>query len=275
MGEQGNRNLEAYFEAWTGSLAALLSRLSGNEWRAQPASAAEEYGPIARAKVTADNGLSGQQWFSFSAADAGMLLQSFLQEETAIANELDAKQRDALTELLRQWSALAASALRAVFGDVSLKASLEETLGPAAPTSASTYRLLHVSDGSHAVAFRLEMDDAMVEAMGREAAPPIPSATTINPSAEIESLLRQGNLGLLLDVELEVMLRFGCRQATLREVLELTSGAVLELDREIQEPVDLLLNGRVIARGDVVVIDGNYGLRVTEVASPQQRVDSL
>lgn len=274
MGEQGNRNLEAYFEAWAGSLAALLSRLSGDEWRAQPVSAAEGYAPIARAKVTADEGLSGQQWLSFSTADAGTLLCGFLQEETTIANELDAKQRDALWEMLRQWSALAASALQAVVGEVSLKPSLEETPGPGAQTSASTCRLLHVSDGSHSVAFRLEMDDAMVEAL-RHGAAPIPSATTINPSAEIESLLRQGNLALLMDVELEVMLRFGCRQATLREVLELTSGAVLELDREIQEPVDLLLNGRIIARGDVVVIDGNYGLRVTEVASTQQRADSL
>jgi len=94
-------------------------------------------------------------------------------------------------------------------------------------------------------------------------------------SVQIEKLVRQGNLGLLMDVELGVSLQFGSRQATLRELLELTTGAVLELDREIQEPVDLLLNGRVVARGEVVVIDGNYGLRVTEVASPQQRVNSL
>jgi len=88
-------------------------------------------------------------------------------------------------------------------------------------------------------------------------------------------LLRQGNLELLMDVELAVMLRFGSRRASLREVLDLATGAVLELDREIQEPVDLVLNGRVIARGEVVVVDGNYGLRVIEVASPQVRVNSL
>jgi flagellar motor switch protein FliN/FliY len=71
------------------------------------------------------------------------------------------------------------------------------------------------------------------------------------------------------------MLRFGCREATLREVLDMATGAVLELDREIQEPVDLVLNGKIIARGEVVVIDGDFGLRVTEVASPQQRVNSF
>ncbi len=76
------------------------------------------------------------------------------------------------------------------------------------------------------------------------------------------------NLGLLLDVELNVTLRFGQRQLTLREVTELTSGSVVELDRQVEEPVELLLDGKVIARGEAVVVDGNYGLRVIEVMQP-------
>jgi flagellar motor switch protein FliN len=73
------------------------------------------------------------------------------------------------------------------------------------------------------------------------------------------------NLDLVMDVELNVTLRFGQRQLTLREVLELTTGSVIELDRQIEEPVELLLDGKVIARGEAVVIDGNYGVRVLEV----------
>jgi flagellar motor switch protein FliN/FliY len=76
------------------------------------------------------------------------------------------------------------------------------------------------------------------------------------------------NLKLVMDVELNVTLRFGQRQLALREVLELTSGSVIELDRQVEEPVELLLEGKVIARGEAVVIDGNYGLRVTEVPQP-------
>jgi len=53
----------------------------------------------------------------------------------------------------------------------------------------------------------------------------------------------------------------------LRDILELGAGSVLELDREIQDPADLLLDGKLIARGEVVVVDGNFGLRVTEVVS--------
>jgi flagellar motor switch protein FliN/FliY len=66
-------------------------------------------------------------------------------------------------------------------------------------------------------------------------------------------------------VELNVSLRFGQRQLPLRDVLELTSGSVVELDRLVDEPVELLLDGKVVARGEAIIVDGNYGLRVTEV----------
>ena len=76
------------------------------------------------------------------------------------------------------------------------------------------------------------------------------------------------NLKLVMDVELNVSLRFGQRQMPLREVLELASGSVVELDRFVDEPVELLLDGKLIARGEAVVVDGNYGLRVTEIPQP-------
>jgi flagellar motor switch protein FliN/FliY len=76
------------------------------------------------------------------------------------------------------------------------------------------------------------------------------------------------NLKLVMDVELNVSLRFGQRQLPLREVLELSSGSVIELDRQVDEPVELLLDGKVIALGEAVIVDGNYGLRVTEVPQP-------
>jgi flagellar motor switch protein FliN/FliY len=76
------------------------------------------------------------------------------------------------------------------------------------------------------------------------------------------------NLDLVLDVELNVTLRFGQRQLSLREVLDLTSGSVVELDRQVDEPVELVLDGRVVARGEAVIIDGNYGMRITQVLQP-------
>jgi flagellar motor switch protein FliN len=69
----------------------------------------------------------------------------------------------------------------------------------------------------------------------------------------------------VIDVPLSVTLRFGQRNMRLREVLELNTGVLVELDRQVEEPVDLILDERVIARGEVVIVDGNYGLRITEI----------
>jgi flagellar motor switch protein FliN/FliY len=72
-------------------------------------------------------------------------------------------------------------------------------------------------------------------------------------------------LELLLDVNLALTLRFGQRDLTLREILDLSSGSVIELDRAVEEPAELLLGNKVIARGQVVTVDGNYGIRITDM----------
>jgi flagellar motor switch protein FliN/FliY len=64
---------------------------------------------------------------------------------------------------------------------------------------------------------------------------------------------------------LEVKMRFGSRRMVLRDVLALSAGVVVELESNVTSPVDLLLDGRVVAHGDVVVVDGKYGLRITQV----------
>jgi flagellar motor switch protein FliN/FliY len=83
------------------------------------------------------------------------------------------------------------------------------------------------------------------------------------------------NIDLLLDVELQVALRFGKREMALGSVLELSAGAVVELDQKILDPVELLVGGKVVAHGEVVVLDGHYALRVTEVLNPIERIESL
>jgi flagellar motor switch protein FliN/FliY len=82
-------------------------------------------------------------------------------------------------------------------------------------------------------------------------------------------------VALLNDIELEATLQFGSRELALREVLELGPGDVVELDRHISEPVDLVVGDRIVARGEVVVSNGNFALRITEVATPQLRLESI
>jgi flagellar motor switch protein FliN/FliY len=86
---------------------------------------------------------------------------------------------------------------------------------------------------------------------------------------------RDPKLELLMDVELDVTLRFGERQMVLRDILDLSAGSVVELNQHVQDPVELLVGKKVIARGEVVVVDGSYGLRVMEIISPMERIESL
>jgi flagellar motor switch protein FliN/FliY len=80
---------------------------------------------------------------------------------------------------------------------------------------------------------------------------------------------------LLLEIELDATLQFGSRELALKDVLALSLGDVLELDRHVTEPVDLVVGDRIVARGEVVIVDGNFALLVTEVAEPQLRLESI
>ena len=82
-------------------------------------------------------------------------------------------------------------------------------------------------------------------------------------------------LELLLDVELEASLRFGCREMPLGDILDLGPGDVVQLDRHVADPVDLIVGDKIVARGEVVLVNGNFGLRVTEVAAPRKRLESI
>src|ERR1700722_18923359 len=109
-------------------------------------------------------------------------------------------------------------------------------------------------------------NEAMVPQPAATAALPppvgVPAATA--PAADVEV---PANLALLLDAELEATIRFGDRQMPLREIFELMPGDVIELDQMVDELAQLIVAGRTIAKGEVVVVDGNFGLRITEVAS--------
>jgi flagellar motor switch protein FliN/FliY len=78
----------------------------------------------------------------------------------------------------------------------------------------------------------------------------------------------RGGLDMLHDVEMEVSAELGRTRMSVRELLSLTPGAIVELDRAAGSPADLLVNGRLIAKGEVVVIDENFGIRITEIVSP-------
>ncbi|MEB3287184.1 MAG: flagellar motor switch protein FliN [Vampirovibrionales bacterium] len=83
------------------------------------------------------------------------------------------------------------------------------------------------------------------------------------------------NLDLVMDVTLSLTVELGRTQLSIKDVLELTRGSVIELDRVAGEPVDLLANGKLIAKGEVVVIEDNFGLRITSIVSPAERLRGM
>ncbi|QFG01132.1 flagellar motor switch phosphatase FliY [Psychrobacillus glaciei] len=83
------------------------------------------------------------------------------------------------------------------------------------------------------------------------------------------------NLNLLLDIPLQVTVELGRTKRTVKDILELTSGSIIELDKLAGEPVDILVNNRHIAKGEVVVIDENFGVRITDILSQAERINNL
>ncbi|HEY9745972.1 MAG TPA: flagellar motor switch phosphatase FliY [Oculatellaceae cyanobacterium] len=83
------------------------------------------------------------------------------------------------------------------------------------------------------------------------------------------------NLELVMDITLNLTVELGRTELSIKEVLELTRGSVIELDRVAGEPVDLMANGKLIAKGEVVVIEDNFGLRITSIVSPAERLRGL
>ncbi|MDN5293742.1 MAG: flagellar motor switch protein FliN [Eubacteriales bacterium] len=96
--------------------------------------------------------------------------------------------------------------------------------------------------------------------------------------APLEDGSRRGepaNIDLILDVPLQVTVELGRTKKTIKEILALGPGSVIELDKLAGEPVDLLVNGKLLAKGEVVVIDENFGIRVTDIISPMERLNNL
>jgi flagellar motor switch protein FliN len=83
------------------------------------------------------------------------------------------------------------------------------------------------------------------------------------------------NLDLLLDVDIPISVEVGRAQMTLDEVLNLVPGSVVALDKKAEEPVDLRVNGKLVARGEVVLVDDSYGLRITQIVDAAGRIETL
>ena len=101
------------------------------------------------------------------------------------------------------------------------------------------------------------------------------SVSIVAPIPAVVAGAKPGSMELLLDVELPVSVSFGRAHLPLKDVIKLTCGSIVELNRSVSEPVDVIVNNCVIARGEVVVVEGNFGIRIKQVISRQERLRTL
>lgn len=83
------------------------------------------------------------------------------------------------------------------------------------------------------------------------------------------------NLDILMDIRLQMTVELGRTELPIKKVLELTRGSIIELDKIAGEPVDLFANGKLVAHGEVVVIEDNFGLRITSITEPEDRIKGV
>jgi len=106
--------------------------------------------------------------------------------------------------------------------------------------------------------------------------PPMPQQTVnqvvFQPFDPGEVYQQKENMGIIMDVPLEITVELGRTQKKISEILEFSPGTVIELDKLAGEPIDILVNGKFVAKGEVVVIDENFGIRITDIISVEKRI---
>jgi len=184
------------------------------------------------------------------------LAQSPTADNPEGAVQLSAEEKDAVLQGVRHAALSVAKHMQPPPG---VEGQVEFSAAPSEP-SAPTFWLKMKTAGAHAIVLELRLDDALLRALqSSKGAPVRPQAAAEKSPAE--------SLDMLMEVELAAALRFGERQMPLKEILDLSAGSVVVLDQQVQDPVVLLLDGKPVARGEVLIVNGNFGLRVTEILS--------
>ena len=254
--------LSALFQA----LAAVMTRANGSPWQIEmtPELSVHSGGSEeVLVNCLLDGGLRGEILLELRRDESRTLASAFLGEPVAQAGvEADS----AVLSLINAWMRELSSLIENEFGMIKAQASIasEKQLNQVSVFQAT------IAGGGNRISISTCLNPALVASLNQHLSVENKGAASAaaKKSAEGNAVPEALNLNLVMDVELNVTLRFGQRKLSLREVLELTTGSVVELDRQVEEPVELLLDGMVIARGEAVVVDGNYGLRVTEVLQP-------
>jgi len=280
MSDVAQEQASALIHHFAEAASSVLSQIAGTALEAKPTSLAEPTDAATIIRIDISGSLTGLCEIALSAAMSAQFSALLTGETLAPGVEISADVVEAAAELIQQICGNAADRLRGAFGPLELK--------PAPTTERNSTsgerQLFLIARDKDVLEFELHIvnlsvtvqeEAAPAEASSAEASPQ--NAATLSAPASTTELAPAAsrNLDLLLDIELSASLRFGTRQMLLKDIIELCSGSVVELDRRVQDPVELLIDGRVIAKGEVVIVEGNYGLRILQVAAPSDKVACL
>jgi flagellar motor switch protein FliN/FliY len=259
VGNQTNSQAARQFAGvFAVSLEEPLSQSTGIPWTVTVETnldLSKSEGRSVHFRVSLNGGLSGEFFIEFCEPHVIELSSSILHEEQS---QFVDEHWKALSNVLLSAMTGVGKSLTGIYGEINFDIQRAEGL-----TFGGMYVVpLAVSGGERSeMPVFVHFNGELLEALSSRR---IDKSTT----ASEEKPFDPANLMLVMDVELNVSLRFGRRQLPLHEVLELTSGSVVDLDRQVDDPVELLLDGKVIALGEAVIVDGNYGLRVTQIPQP-------
>jgi len=243
--------------AFASSLAEAVGAATGAPWPIEalrgPSPAGNKGTPL-HFRLTAEGALAGECFIEFYEPQVSELAAKIVKEPVV---ELTDEHVEALARVISTAANGMAASLSEKFGELTFKV---ERVAGLAFGGMYVVPLANTPD-AETVQVLLYFPGQLLEALSTG-----PNGERADQSAD--TAVSHNNLKLVMDVELNVSLRFGQRQMPLRELLELGSGSVIELDRMVDDPVELYLDGKLIARGEAVVVDGNYGLRVTEIPQP-------
>ena len=178
-------------------------------------------------------------------------------EATTLNESTEATEADALAAVTDLWSDIAASLAASITARSKQEVSAE-------PVQALTAKPPDIAT-EHVVAFELRLPDSKTVSVQFVIHPNLIKAVSASDSmagAQALQPMNTKNLDLLLDVEMPVSVSFGRAQLPLKDVIKLTTGSIVELSRSVSEPVDIIVNNCIIARGEVVVVEGNFGVRI-------------
>jgi flagellar motor switch protein FliN/FliY len=271
--------VKGYLDLWTRNIAEGLSPLFGAKVAVESVEGAES---SALAGASPEGGLwirlfagkAGEYAFFLAGADALRLSQLLLGGASGDLTAPSPEGRESVVQFFQQIATMIPMT-DWLGSDCEIEASetqrpVWEGAGQAAFRFSTPQGPVLTLEAQLSADFVTALQSSLAAAKKQEKKMSAPPVHSQSPAST-----RDVNLDLLMDVELEVTLRFGQREVLLGDILKLAPGSVVELDQEVHDPVELLVGSKVIAWGEVVTVDGNYGLRITGLPSREERIESL